>query len=72
MRRVDLIASGSTPRPIYTRSRTRSAVFSEKDLKTFITNFGVATAEDVKTIKGNFARLTLDGAQRKLAERRPH
>jgi hypothetical protein len=51
--------------------------FSEKDLKTFITNFGLATAEDVKTIKGKnkkpgFVQLMWDGAQRKITERRPH
>ena len=51
--------------------------FAEKDLKALIASFNLATAEDVKNVKGKvkkpgYVQLMWDGAQRKLSERSPH
>lgn len=51
--------------------------FAEKDLKALITNFNLATAEDVKNVKGKakkpaYVQMMWDGAKRKLSERSPH
>jgi hypothetical protein len=49
--------------------------FAEKDLKALMTTFSLATAEDVKSVKGKvkkpaYVQMMWDGAQRKISERR--
>jgi hypothetical protein len=59
----------------YPAFREMFTSFAEKDLKALLTNFALATAEDVKAVKTRpkkigYIDLMWDGAQRKLADRR--
>ena len=59
----------------YATFREAFMTFSEKQLQTMIRDFALATAEDVKAVKkpkkNGFIELMWDGAQRKIADRRP-
>jgi len=75
--------AASSADPIMAASRSDFAAFhemfmtfTEKDLKSLLTIFNLATVEDVKSVKGKakkpaFVQLLWDGAHRKLAERSP-